>query len=486
MYSDTFTSIKLPNGITDSFKTNRGIRQGDGLSPLLFCLFMDDIKSIFDESCDPCKIGNLDLNHLIYADDLVLLSETKLGLQHCLNKLDEYCLKWKLKVNLSKTKIVIFRPSGRIPKCDFYLSGHSLEIVKHFKYLGLTLTSNGSFKAGISELVHKAQKAWYGLRSKINFELWNNPAILLKLYDSMIRPIALYGTEVWSQQFAKQLSDTSLTNIDNLDFEKFNNKICKQILGVGKYSVNLASRLELGRMPLSIFIVKQTLNYWSKLENAPENSLLKNCLHSEKEIHNRKILSWYTLIDNVCKQFQFNNNHPVQITKKQTYKLWSDYVKSHDNSTLNYLDMVKNSTEGFKLRTYAKFKCNTNIEQYLLSNLSRSHKRIISKFRIGEHKLHVETGRHRRPKTPLQLRTCRCCNLLEDETHFLMGCSLYDNIRSKYTSLFQTPSSPSRSSFINIMNNTENVHDLSNFLEQAFIIRSEYDPQSQIQATVTA
>ena len=102
MYSHTTTSVKLPNGITNSNKTNLGIRQGDGLSPLLFCLYIDDIANIFDDSCAPCGIGTCKLSHLLYADDLMLLSETKTGLQMCIDKLKEYCDKWKLTVNLKK------------------------------------------------------------------------------------------------------------------------------------------------------------------------------------------------------------------------------------------------------------------------------------------------------------------------------------------------------------------------------------------------
>ena len=68
------------NGITNSIKTILGIRQGDVLRPLLFCLYIDDIANMFDDCCAPCGIGTCKLSHLLYADDLMLLSETKTGL----------------------------------------------------------------------------------------------------------------------------------------------------------------------------------------------------------------------------------------------------------------------------------------------------------------------------------------------------------------------------------------------------------------------
>ena len=63
------------------------------LSPLLFNLFTDDIKTIFNESCDSVQIYTNQINHLLYADDLILISSTAEGLQNCLNQLSDYFLK---------------------------------------------------------------------------------------------------------------------------------------------------------------------------------------------------------------------------------------------------------------------------------------------------------------------------------------------------------------------------------------------------------
>ena len=63
--------------------------------------------------CDPVILDNRKLHCLMYADDLVLLSQSALGLHNSLGKLKEYCLKWKLTVNIGKTKIMIFNKCGR-------------------------------------------------------------------------------------------------------------------------------------------------------------------------------------------------------------------------------------------------------------------------------------------------------------------------------------------------------------------------------------
>ena len=75
IYRKTKCSVRINDCITDYFNYTRGVRQGCPLSPILFNL---------------------------YADDLIIISETKEGLQTQLNKLNTYCLKWKLEVNIKK------------------------------------------------------------------------------------------------------------------------------------------------------------------------------------------------------------------------------------------------------------------------------------------------------------------------------------------------------------------------------------------------
>ena len=87
-----------------------------------------------------------------------------------------------------------------------------------------------------------------------------------------------------------------------------------------------------------------------------------------------------------------------------------------------------------KLRTYAKLKTLSNLEKYLTLNLTWLQKRTISRIRVGDHKLRVETGRHCRPRLPPDERLCLVCktNVLEDEIHLITECIAYSRVREKY------------------------------------------------------
>jgi hypothetical protein len=115
MFLNNSVCVRVEGQLSDAFQTRMGVMQGNNLSPLLFNLFIDSLP---DEICksgsDPPQIGNVSVPCLFYADDLVLLSTTADGLQNALNTLELFCNRWRLSINIAKTKVIIFNKSGRI------------------------------------------------------------------------------------------------------------------------------------------------------------------------------------------------------------------------------------------------------------------------------------------------------------------------------------------------------------------------------------
>ena len=137
MYTNSKFAVKKNNVMSKLGDYKKGVRQGDGLSPLLFNVYINDIDQIFDESTsNPVVLESTKLNCLIYADDLLLLSESKEGLQSCLDSLQVYCDRWKLKINIDKTKVMLFS-SRKIETSllKFTFKGSEIEIVYKYKYL---------------------------------------------------------------------------------------------------------------------------------------------------------------------------------------------------------------------------------------------------------------------------------------------------------------------------------------------------------------
>jgi len=83
--------------------------QGEIISPIVFALYVNDCEMDFiNHNCDPIELKELSLFLIMYADDMVIFSETAEGLQAMLDTLYDHKEKWKLSVNINKIKIVVF------------------------------------------------------------------------------------------------------------------------------------------------------------------------------------------------------------------------------------------------------------------------------------------------------------------------------------------------------------------------------------------
>lgn len=83
--------------------------------------------------------------------------------------------------------------------------------------------------------------------------------------------------------------------LNSLPLKKYILSFCKYILGVRKRSSNLASRLELGRLPLENYIKVQSLLYFARLHNNNINPLLKESFEVCKVLDSQNVYCWYTI-----------------------------------------------------------------------------------------------------------------------------------------------------------------------------------------------
>jgi hypothetical protein len=106
MYRQTEVTVKSKDNLSDYVCIDRGVKRGDSLKPNLFKLYINDLPDIFDQNCFPITLDKISINCLMFADDLLLLSETPEGLQNCIDKLNSYCNRWQLSINIQKTQVI--------------------------------------------------------------------------------------------------------------------------------------------------------------------------------------------------------------------------------------------------------------------------------------------------------------------------------------------------------------------------------------------
>jgi hypothetical protein len=150
-----------------------------------------------------------------------------------------YSNEYDLYINLSKTKIVIFRNSGNCkPEEKWFLNGNHIELCNEFMYLGILFSFNGTFLQTQEKLSDQGRKAVFGLFDKIQDDCYNHKT-LLSLFDTYVKCMLNYGCEVWGYYTAP-------------DIEKVHLYFLKRILKVRKSTVNNMVYCELGRLPLYV------------------------------------------------------------------------------------------------------------------------------------------------------------------------------------------------------------------------------------------
>ena len=108
--------------VAETFPINIGVKQGDNPSPTLFNFHLSDLPEIFNSSdtCPPLLQDGTPVGSLLWAGDLVILSETEEGLRTALIKLENYCDLNFPKIYTTKSKCMIFNSRGRTIKNGSY------------------------------------------------------------------------------------------------------------------------------------------------------------------------------------------------------------------------------------------------------------------------------------------------------------------------------------------------------------------------------
>ena len=160
-----------------------GLHQGSALSPLLFAIVIDRLT---DEVREPAPWT------MIYADDIVICSESRENVETKLEKWRYALEKRGMKVSRSKTEYTCINDKNQNGKVK--LHGSDLEKVNEFKYLGSTVHQTGDCT---KEVKKRIQAGWCSWR-KVTGVLCDkriSAKVKGKIYKTVVRPAMLYGLE---------------------------------------------------------------------------------------------------------------------------------------------------------------------------------------------------------------------------------------------------------------------------------------------------
>jgi hypothetical protein len=432
MYANAKSCIMVNEVASDFFVTNTGVRQGENLSPLLFALFLNDLKESLNDQMnnldtivEKSQLVGLDDNFifcklflLLYADDTIIYSETAEGLQQGLNNIKQYCDKWKLKLNAGKCKVVVFSNGKIRNKPTLFIGKEKLDVVFDFPYLGIKLNYNNRFREAQKDLAQRASRAMFSLLRRCH-RLCLPLDVVIELFDKTILPILTYACEVWGYNicdFAKKLQ---------LKFYKIVFKTRQSTPSYFLYG-------ELGKFPVDIHIKCRMLNFWIKLTSPENQSKLSSVMYRfllrlyNADVHKSQYL---TDIKNTLENMGMANIWQQQGTAQISTSWFKEKVK-RNLQDLFIQEWYSSIDNGSIYMNYKMFKNTFKYEPYihvLPADLAIK----LFRFRTTNNKLPVNVLRF--VNIPRNERLCTKCNMNDvgDEFHYVFCCPFFNDTRIK-------------------------------------------------------
>ena len=171
------------------------------------------LSELLDEVEDLPELNKIILSHLLWADDLYVNALTPEGLQKLLDILSKYCNEWGLIPNAAKCNILIFNGNEDDKTLVFKIGEDTISHTDSYTYLGLELTRDGKLNTAARTLAAKGKRAMGSLMGSIDKTIVK-PEMSLKLFNSLVKPILLYGSQIWLPLLApKQVIGLSTPNL---------------------------------------------------------------------------------------------------------------------------------------------------------------------------------------------------------------------------------------------------------------------------------
>ena len=344
IYENAKSQVSFKNITTSQFPCQVGVRQGENLSPLLFAIYLNDFNTFLSEKYNGLSMVSESISSelqvylrifcLLYADDTLVLAETATDLQKSLDGLYEYCNKWSLKVNLNKTKIIVFAPGKRRKfknfKLPFKFGDNTIDIVDDYVYLGTKFNYNGTFEKAKAKQALQAKKASFGLIARIRqhnltFE------VSIELVEKLIIPILLYGSEIWGYEDPKHLQITL-------------NNVLRRILRLHKSTPICMINGETGLKEISEYIDNRMVNFWSNIATGHENKISSILYKWVKVLHERDVKKsiWIEKIEATLANMEMSNifqditnDHKTWLKKNTKENLEGIYARKWSETVFN-------------------------------------------------------------------------------------------------------------------------------------------------------
>ena len=416
MLQNVSASVRMKQTVTAPFKVSVGVRQGSVLSPQLATLFLDQISEELDKmSC--FDLHGRRINHIFYADDLLIFDSNPHSLQIKLDRVASLCNQLGLRINSEKTKTMNLSYSKTVPKRTFSIDGQLLESCKEFKYLGCIISNRFSFDKHFRVRCGQSHGAFFKL---LSFQQ-RFPTLkyyrFIELYRRMVLPILTYGSELYGWKNYAKVDEVVAHHIGI--YLRLPNKVHSNVLFWATGTIS----------PKCVMWLRG-YDFWISLLKLSEDRYEKRAVIASTFLQLRSIKSWISEMLEIFSLIAFEGD----------FSHWSarDAIVNRNSFVLcvrnffvesMYLH-IASSKYSFLLNCFPSF----DFREYV--NFSTPQGRnTIAKLLFSMHHMEIETGRWN--NVDRRIRFCTYCMKnrsvyeIGDELHYISFCPQFEHIRRR-------------------------------------------------------
>ena len=386
MYQLT-SNIIQNNTSSTMYCVTAGIKQGLPLSPFLFLFYVDDIFDFFHALYHSNLV--LELIHiLMHADDATVLASNRCNISAKLKSMLYYCKINFIKLQTGKCHFIVINGNDK-DKESLHTEQGVIKNTESLTILGTPISQLGNFKLDVN--LH------FDLRFKnvikyFNFLKSNKLApvsIKLKVLETCVMSSLLYNCETFGEHIPKEL-------------EQYYMKMIKSALGVRSNTVNDIVLIETGMLSLKVLVYCRQLNFYRKLITNLNDKEIKQSVYAKLLDKNLSYLNHYVKLNDT-----YENTHSIKSRFRDTLKRKIKHLCSTEDK--------------YKYFIYNKMNP-TLLKSNFVTDYETPGVELVIRFRLGSHKLPIETGRWSR--TQRNQRLCKTCGILGDEEHYIFHCPL--------------------------------------------------------------
>ena len=466
LYTNTKASISHNQHRSLIYEILQGVKQGCNLSPALYALFLNDLSRVLktvDAGIWVKGAGEGDatrVNHLLYADDLILLAESQAQLQKLADIVTEYAHKWRFEMNLKKTKVVVFEeePSHRQQTCRITTRGRVIDMAQGYKYLGVHFSAfrRNRWEQHKEDVLGRIRKC-INVSHNFGTRKGKLPVKVAKLvFTALIRPTMDHGVEVWGpddwpeaevlqRKFYRQLVNGSssfpiLALEGDLGFapmyKRWEMLKIRFMIRMMKMKGSIAAEI-FRKESLDPLLQYEVLNSMDRERLIPREPPLASMKTSwkcakiiqkwgrEGNISLKRGLDLIKLVysPNMSDEEASEARMMVRLLHTDSVK-WS-WIKRTENSGCSYIEWYTSLKEGW----------HGDVEDYLLDSSNWIGTMNIAKMRANVlSTLEVVRRAWGKDRLPREERVCPWCvpEKVEDPMHHLNECSAFSDVRKTF------------------------------------------------------